>query len=412
MNLHCKGLRRALALLLLTAALSGTALAATLELDSRTVSCLSQEAFSEDASALSGVFISAVPSPAVCTVRYGTRRVCAGDVLPAAALEQLHVEPVSDAEAECSLYYRPVYSNGVGMASELRISLLNGKNQPPAAADSTFETYKNISNCGTLKVSDPDGDALTYTLVRAPKRGTVELHEDGTFTYTPEENKVGKDSFVFTAADPAGNVSNEACVKIKIVKPTDRAVYSDLDEDAQYLGVWLREQGAYTGRTVAGHLCFAPDEAIGRGEFLIMAMHLLDSAPEEAALTSGFADETDTPQWMRPYIVSALRSGVVSGAATEAGVFFRPSDALTHAEAAVMVQGLMKLPQPDTQAVFSQETEETVPAWAQDAVAALTAAGFTVELAAAESPMTRLEAAQLLYQVCAFRQAESEKQTQ
>ena len=322
------------------------------------------------------------------------------------------VEPVSDAEAECSLYYRPVYSNGVGMASELRISLLNGKNQPPAAADSTFETYKNISNSGTLKVSDPDGDALTYTLVRAPKRGTVELHEDGTFTYTPEENKVGKDSFVFTAADPAGNVSNEACVKIKIVKPTDRAVYSDLDEDAQYLGVWLREQGAYTGRTVAGHLCFAPDEAIGRGEFLIMAMHLLDSAPEEAALTSGFADETDTPQWMRPYIVSALRSGVVSGAATEAGVFFRPSDALTHAEAAVMVQGLMKLPQPDTQAVFSQETEETVPAWAQDAVAALTAAGFTVELAAAESPMTRLEAAQLLYQVCAFRQAESEKQTQ
>ena len=387
MNLHCKGLRRALALLLLTAALSGTALAATLELDSRTVSCLSQAAFSEDASALSGVFISAVPSPAVCTVRYGTRRVCAGDVLPAAALEQLRVEPVSDAEAECSLYYRPVYSNGVGMASELRISLLNGKNQPPAAADSTFETYKNISNSGTLKVSDPDGDALTYTLVRAPKRGTVELHEDGTFTYTPEENKVGKDSFVFT-------------------------VYSDLDEDAQYLGVWLREQGAYTGRTVAGHLCFAPDEAIGRGEFLIMAMHLLDSAPEEAALTSGFADETDTPQWMRPYIVSALRSGVVSGAATEAGVFFRPSDALTHAEAAVMVQGLMKLPQPDTQAVFSQETEETVPAWAQDAVAALTAAGFTVELAAAESPMTRLEAAQLLYQVCAFRQAESEKQAQ
>ena len=244
MNLHCKGLRRALALLLLTAALSGTALAATLELDSRTVSCLSQEAFSEDASALSGVFISAVPSPAVCTVRYGTRRVCAGDVLPAAALEQLRVEPVSDAEAECSLYYRPVYSNGVGMASELRISLLNGKNQPPAAADSTFETYKNISNSGTLKVSDPDGDALTYTLVRAPKRGTVELHEDGTFTYTPEENKVGKDSFVFNAADPAGNVSNEACVKIKIVKPTDRAVYSDLDEDAQYLGVWLREQGA------------------------------------------------------------------------------------------------------------------------------------------------------------------------
>ena len=77
MNLHTKSLRRALALLLLTAALSGTALAATLELDAKAVSCLSAEAFGEGASALSGIYVSDVPPSAVCEIRYGARRICA-----------------------------------------------------------------------------------------------------------------------------------------------------------------------------------------------------------------------------------------------------------------------------------------------------------------------------------------------
>ena len=86
---------------------------------------------------------------------------------------------------------------------------------------------------------------LTYQLVKEPKRGTVELHDDGSFTYTPGKNKVGKDSFVFTATDPAGNVSNEACVKIRILKPADKATYQDMsgDKDA-FAAMWLKDQGA------------------------------------------------------------------------------------------------------------------------------------------------------------------------
>ena len=404
MNLHTKSLRRALALLLLTAALSGTALAATLELDAKAVSCLSAEAFGEGASALSGIYVSDVPSSAVCEIRYGARRICAGDVLPASALAELTVAPSGSGEQECALYYRPIYSNGVGIAQELRFTLLSGKNQPPVAQDGTMETYKNISNTGALTVRDPDGDAMQYTLVRAPKRGAVELHDDGTFTYTPQENKVGKDSFVFTATDAAGNVSNEACVRIKIVKPTDKAVYSDLPEDAQYLAVWLREQGVYSGRTIDGHLCFAPDESVSRGEFLVMSMGLLGVEPDDAALTSGFADETDTPAWMRPYIVAALRCGAITGAASDSGVIFRPADALTHAEAAVMVQGLLSLPQPESTAVFSSAEDELIPAWAQSAVRALETAGLELDMTDPDAPLTRLEAASMLYEAYALRQ--------
>ena len=409
MNPYRKSVCRLLCLLVLTLLLSSSALAATLEVDAQAVSCLSQEVFSDGASALSGICVSAVPASSVCEIRCGARSIRAGDVLPASALDTLTVAPTGESEGECSLYYRPIYSNGVGIAQELRFSLLRGKNQAPSALDGTLETYKNIANSGTLSVSDPDGDALTFTLVREPKRGTVELHDDGTFTYTPLENKVGKDSFVYTATDAAGNVSNEACVKVRIIKPTDKAVYSDLTGSEQYLAVWLRERGVYTGKTVGGHLCFAPEEAVGRGEFLVMAMSLLGAEPDDAALTSGFADETATPVWMRPYIVAALRSGAVSGAAAENGVIFRPADALTHAEAAVMVQGLLSLPEAESQTVFSEETDSAVPVWARSAVSALETAGITLSMSDPDAPLTRLEAASTLRQAYLLRQSETEK---
>lgn len=401
---HGKALCRFLSALLFCALLAGGALAAQpLTLDAEAATCLSEETFSGGASALNGIYVSAVPSASLCEIRYGARAIRAGDVLPVSALSALNVTPTGSREGECSLCYRPIYSNGIGIAQELKMSLLRGKNQAPAALDSSLETYKNIQNSGTLSVTDPDGDALSFTLVREPKRGSVTLHADGTFTYTPQENKVGKDSFTYTATDAAGNVSNEACVRIKIVRPTDRAVYSDLPDEAQYLAVWLREKGVYSGRTVAGNCCFAPDEPLSRGEFLVMAMALFDEAPEEAALTSGFADEQTTPVWMRPYIVAALRSGVISGGASEDGVVFRPTDTLTRAEAAVMVQALARLPQSDAQSVFSEESDSPLPVWAVRAVDALECAGVSFDVSEPDAPLTRLEAASLLSQVYPLR---------
>jgi VCBS repeat-containing protein len=43
-----------------------------------------------------------------------------------------------------------------------------------------------LPNEGKLKVTDPEGQAMTYTVLRQPKRGTVEIREDGSFVYTPK----------------------------------------------------------------------------------------------------------------------------------------------------------------------------------------------------------------------------------
>lgn len=141
-------------------------------------------------------------------------------------------------------------------------------------------------------------------------------------------------------------------------------MYQDLAGDTlAYTAMWLKDRGVYTGKRIAGNLCFEPEGTLTRGEFLVMAMKLLGAEPESARLTSGFADESKTPAWMRPYIVSAFKSGMVSGVTSPDGMVFRPSSNLTRAEAAVMLQNILDLPQSQEAAVFSEDC--AVPVWAQ-----------------------------------------------
>lgn len=60
---------------------------------------------------------------------------------------------------------------------------------------------------GNLNASQANGYALTYTTT-APQHGTVTIHANGTFTYTPDDSFVelgGTDTFTVTANDEPGN---------------------------------------------------------------------------------------------------------------------------------------------------------------------------------------------------------------
>lgn len=367
--------------------------------DQTSLFCLSTEDFTaipED----DGIFLTSVPSRNIAVVRYGNRALKAGDALPKEALNQLTLDTDCVTKQDTSIGYYTISDGCVTGAKELKLSILPKKNDPPVAKDSTLETYKNIANTGMLQAENPSGGPLTFSLVKAPKRGTVEISEDGTFTYTPNQNKVGKDSFTFTVSDRNGNVSQEAKVTIEIKKPTDRAAYADMagDPDA-YKAMWLKDQGLFTGSTVGGNLCFGPEETVSRGEFLVMAMKLIGAEADDARRTSGFADEADTPRWMQPYIVSALQDGMITGVNSEQGLVFRPTAALTKAESVVLLQNMLHLPTSSTQTVFSSQEDSAIPAWAKDAADAMRTAGIPVGLSAAAEPITRRETAQILYHV-------------
>ncbi|MCQ2421015.1 MAG: Ig-like domain-containing protein [Clostridia bacterium] len=398
MNHRQIAFRRLVITLLAVSMLLIPAFAAEITVSGLSSYCFANADFTQDEADVEGIYLISVPSGTQGQVLYGTRTLRSGDVIPSDGLGMISLRPAETCRGSCEIVYSPICAGSLGQKQTLKLRLLGDKDQAPVCADSAFETYKNIANSGTLKATDDSGQALTYQIVREPSRGTVELHEDGSFTYTPNHNKVGKDSFTFTAADAAGNVSNEACVKIRIVKPTDKAMYTDMQDDRDaYLAMWLKDQGVYTGKTVAGNLCFEPEGTVSRGEFLIMTMQLLGTQKDDAALTSGFADEEQTPNWMRPFIVSALRNGMITGVNSENGLVFRPQAALTRAEAAVMLQNILELPKSDSRSVFSSIDETAVPVWAADAVDALSNAGIEITRLDAAEPITRLEAGRLLY---------------
>lgn len=54
---------------------------------------------------------------------------------------------------------------------------------------------------GTIGASDPDGDPLTYRIRRSPREGSVQLADDGTYTYTPNEKFDGVDTFRVAVLD-------------------------------------------------------------------------------------------------------------------------------------------------------------------------------------------------------------------
>ena len=388
--------RKLAALTLVLLVFASSAQALELRVSSLDGLALSAEVFSEN-EAFEGVYVASVPSQLDAEVSLGARTLRAGDVLDRSMLSQLLVLPAENRDASCELVYCPIEGGEVQPSRALELSILTGKNEAPVCRDVKFETYKNIANTGVLSASDPEGDTLTYQLVKEPKRGTVDIAPDGSFTYTPAQNKVGKDVFTYTATDSAGNVSNVANVTVKIVKPTDKAKYQDLAGDTlAYTAMWLKDRGVYTGKRIAGNLCFEPEGTLTRGEFLVMAMKLLGAEPESARLTSGFADESKTPAWMRPYIVSAFKSGMVSGVTSPDGMVFRPSSNLTRAEAAVMLQNILDLPQSQEAAVFSEDC--AVPVWAQASVSALESAGISIPVTTSAENLTRREAAELLYE--------------
>lgn len=358
--------------------------------------CFSAEEFSclpED----EGVFITAVPDEEIASVFCGDRMIRAGDALPLEAMNQLTLEAHSVLPHDTSIEYYTLSDGHISAAKSLRMSILPQKNEPPEADADSFETYKNIAFSGKVKASDPEGEVLTFRLEKEPKRGTVELSSDGSFTYTPLENKVGKDSFTFVATDKSGNVSEPAKISVEIKKPTDQNVYADMDGDPDaFAAMWMKEEGLFTGASIGGHLCFSPDTPVTRGEFLVMTMKLVDAQASEETSSTGFADEQQTPVWMRSYISTALLNGMISGTVEEDRLVFHPTDVMTRAEAAVMLQNILDLPVSDSHSVFNSE-QNAVPTWARSAAAALAEAGIHAD--AGEEPITRRDVANLLLQI-------------
>ena len=88
-------------------------------------------------------------------------------------------------------------------------------NNAPIVSNSSVTTDEDTSATGKITAADADGDTLTYTKATNPAHGTVTVNSDGTWTYTPNSDWYGTDSFTVTVNDGNGG-STTATVTITV----------------------------------------------------------------------------------------------------------------------------------------------------------------------------------------------------
>ena len=352
--------------------------------------------FLTDGGELDAIVLSALPDSQAGTLTLGGQLLRVGDVISMEAVEGLNYTARDTANpSAASFRFLPVFANGTsGAEATAELFLLAEANSAPVARDLELTTYQNVAISERFSAVDGEGDLLTYHVVKKPARGAVTVGEDGSFVYTPYENKTGKDSFTYVAVDAVGNSSDPATVKVRIEKPDTKVTYADLSgHPAHKAAVRLAEEGIFVGACMDGAYFFQPEEPVTRSQFVAMTMDAVGLEALEGVERTGFADDDAIQTWAKPYVSSALKSGLIQGSRDEDGqAVFRGTDTVTAAEAAVLLDRALQVTDVDAQTFGGADT----PAWAAQSAANLSTCGVLETGDGLERGLTRGEVAQLL----------------
>ena len=188
----------------------------------------------------------------------------------------------------------------------------------PIAFSRTLTVTEDVAVASLVDMLDADSNAFYAFLVDAPLHGDVNLLADGSFTYTPDSNYSGPDSFTFRASDSSLE-SELATVSITVNAVDDPPVAKDdqafTTENAAAIGNLFLDSGAgadsdidggpktvtaINGQPMVGLAFLLPSRATlqveANGDFIynpIGGLNYLISAAKAAAtgaVNSGFLD--------------------------------------------------------------------------------------------------------------------------
>ncbi len=114
-------------------------------------------------------------------------------------------EPNTAFTGSDSFSYRA--KDGTGNSNVVTVTFTVTVNQEPIAVSDSYTTPKNETltvpaTTGVLSNdTDANGDSLTVTLGNSVSNGQLTLNSDGSFTYVPNADFIGSDSFTYTSND-------------------------------------------------------------------------------------------------------------------------------------------------------------------------------------------------------------------
>ncbi len=333
-------------------------------------------------SSVTYVTIKELPSPEDGTLFVGSVGAGKGQVIAADSLHLMSFAAANDEKPSEATVKLGI--NGSDYAITCRLCLVDRLNFTPTVAlvpavTLSIETYRDLPLAGTVSAYDPEGDEMTYEIVRYAAHGRITLTDrhTGAYTYTPDAGYIGTDRFEYVVRDALGNYSTSQTVSITVNERPANLTYADLtaaDNPAAILT--LSQKGLMNGTRLGNSVYFKPTEAVSRLEFLVTA---LEACGVTAETVSGLgdpsvADVDSIPVAMRPYVSYALQKNYIGTRSVAGQPHFAPNDPITRAEAAVILSNIIGYAKEDTVTAFADA--DALPTWSTPALTSLSALGI------------------------------------
>lgn len=352
---------------------------------------------------LVSITVTSIPAVTDGSLCLGDTLVSAGQTISRSNLDLLNYRSAGG-ETNVSSFKFKINSGEYEMTCNLY--LLDRANSAPTVSMEDEKSLNVSTHSGTMiygKIGayDVDGDNIKFEIVSYPKNGILDVDtSSGDYTYTPSGTYFGEDSFKYVAVDTYGNYSSAQTVMLNVEKLKTEVVYADMtDHPAHHAALTMTEKNIMSGTTIGNTTYFMPDKSVSRIDFLVMTMNAIGVTDIQNVDNTGFDDDDQIPASMKGYVRRARDMGIISGSVDSDGrLCFDPNRAITRAEAALIVNNIVKGNVPVVKPVFADKSD--IPTWASDAIYSLNYLGILPAEngnISASAEITRAQTAQMLY---------------
>ena len=298
---------------------------------------------------IGSVTFNRVPDKSDGYLAVGSMTIEAGQTVYAEMLGLLEFVPTSS-DVEIATFSFSGDEKTSGADIECTVRIIDSLNYAPTAAGVhenrlSLTTLSGKSTCGTLMANDPDGDAVSFEIVKYPSHGAIaDLdRETGEFRYVSFESYTGEDGFCYVAIDEYGNYTESVRVSVSVEPDRSKLVFSDKDEisDLSAASVMINS-GIMDADVRGGVYVFAPELKIKRVDFVVMAMKAAGKKPSnDFSSLDGITDANGISEESKAYISAAISSGYLVPEVNSNGKkCIRPDEVITKAEAASILSKL------------------------------------------------------------------------